>query len=795
MVRPARFERATFSSGEEFGPSPDPAAPKPIQRDQRFALRSLGSVWAGSGLVHGQNTDTSQSVSVIEVAWPTSTTPCTSGVTLRTVFFWLRVSKTKTMTLVRPEVIPKRALILHTLVLFVFLVFPLDVFAGDGVWTGGGPPGGTVYSIAVDPASPNTLYAGTDDAVFKSVDGGQHWVLSSSGLPTTRMAAISVSPDGSGTVFAATTSGQPIAPQNHRAQGIFKSVDGGHSWSATNNGARIGETTALAVDPRNAQRILAFIEGVGVIKSIDGGRNWQLTQGAGINQSLSGFVFHPSDPLRVVALDSGLFGCLQSADAGDTWTSLNINASGLAFDPNNPLTVFAGRVGGFGPPGIFKSTDGAKSWRPMNNGVPTDVLGNVQPVMSLAFAPGRSDLLYAALYGGGIIKTVDGGATWSAADVGLLTPYVLQLAAATPSTLYCITDGAGVWKSNAGSDSWASANIGLNESFVTQIATDPTEPLTVYASTYSGVFRSVNGGNDWSLSSNGLPDGHINGLVISPSPSHTFYALSLFNGVFKSTDSAKTWEAVNDGLDMVVLGSFGPIILSANSLAIDPTKPSTLYLGANLGRAYKSVDGGVSWKALPVPMEAASIAQVVVDPVTPTTVYAVGTNGGLEPVGGTIFRTQDGGSTWSTLSNNECLAITLTVDRSNPSTLYAGGLPGFCKSTDGGASWQASASYLPQANQLLIDPRDPSILYAAVGDYYVGFSGGVFWSHDGGTTWDRLGLVTISTFICLSLDATGRVLYAGSQGGGIFSLDLDRFRPKIVTAPGRPAPKTIPPRR
>lgn len=696
------------------------------------------------------------------------------------------------MTLGRPEVFPTRAPILRVLILFGFLVFPLVAFAGDGVWTGAGPSGGTVYSIAVDPTSQSTLYAGTDVAVYKSVDGGGSWVRSSDGLPSTRIASLAIAPDGSGTVYAGTITGLPLAPQNRQSEGLFKSIDGGKSWLPS---LARGETTAVAVDPRNPRNILAYVSGLSIFRSVDGGNNWHLTTGADIASDVSGFVFHPSDPLKVFAVGTGLFSSSQSTDGGETWTQFRTFGyilSALVFDPNNPLTMYSGNATGAG---IFKTIDGGQSWSRANQGVPKDLNGSRLPIFGLAFAPGRSDALYAAVWGGGIIKTVDGGATWSPADVGLLTPYVLQLAAATPSNLYCITDGAGVWKSNTGSDSWTSANIGVSESLVTQIATDPTESLTVYASTYGGVFKSVNGGNDWSLSSNGLPDGHINGVVISPSQPHTLYALSLLNGVFKSTDSAKTWGVVNEGLDLVVQGAFGPIILSANSLAIDPTDPSILYLGANLGRVYKSVDGGASWRALPVPVGVANIAQVVMDPVTRTTVYAVGTNGGFEPLGGTIFRTQDGGSTWTTFSNTECLAITLTVDRSNPSTLYAGGLPGFCKSTDGGASWQASASYLPQANQLLIDPRDPSILYAAAGDYYVGFSGGVFWSHDSGTTWDRLGLVAISTFTCLGLDATGRVLYAGSQGGGVFSLDLDRFRPKIVTAPGRPAPKTIPPRR
>src|SRR2546426_472388 len=92
--------------------------------------------------------------------------------------------------------------------------------AGVNVWTSSGPEDGIVNALAVDPATPATVYAGTDGAgVFKSVNGGGSWATVNTGLTNQRVSAMAIDPVTPATVYAGTLSG------------LFKSVNGGGSWS------------------------------------------------------------------------------------------------------------------------------------------------------------------------------------------------------------------------------------------------------------------------------------------------------------------------------------------------------------------------------------------------------------------------------------------------------------------------------------------------------------------------------------------------------------------------------------
>jgi photosystem II stability/assembly factor-like uncharacterized protein len=382
-----------------------------------------------------------------------------------------------------------------------------------------------------------------------------------------------------------------------------------------------------------------------------------------------------------------------------------------------------------------------------------------------------------------------------------VTQFVREIVAAAPSTLYCTTDGAGVWTATAGTDSWTAASNGLNGSSITQIATDPSDPLILYAAVDGGgISKSLDGGNQWSAANDGIPEGHINGIVIDPSRPRTLYAYSRFSGVLKSVDAGGSWRDASKGLPLVTETLLGPSVLSITSLTVDPADSATLYLGTTrpylLAGVFKSTDGGESWEATPLVPTSASIAALAVDPTDTATVYAVGTNGSpFFPVGSMIYRTRDGGSTWASFYTGSCDVRTLTVDRFNSSTLYAADLGGICRSTDRGESWQgASTVYLPPANQILVDTTDSSTIYAATGDYYRGIPGGVFWSRDGGATWDQLGMLPSSIIYSLALDSRGWTLYAGSRGGGVFSLDLSQLRLQVAPTPVRARPRSISPR-
>ena len=206
--------------------------------------------------------------------------------------------------------------------------------------------------------------------------------------------------------------------------------------------------------------------------------------------------------------------------------------------------------------------------------------------------------------GSGVLKSLDGGATWSAASSGLPAPnpasnqgnsnFVTTLAIdpQNPSTVYAgiyaqgLAPGSAIFKTTNGGGSWK--DIGLHGfTSVDILAIDPQNPDTVYAKAVDRIgrlpqtspvcggsngcgwlYKTTNGGTSWSQMNAGLPN-DVTALAIDPQNPSTIYAGSGGSGVFKSTDGGANWNALNSGLTSISIGA----------LAIDPRNPGTLYAG------------------------------------------------------------------------------------------------------------------------------------------------------------------------------------------------------------------------
>ena len=130
-------------------------------------------------------------------------------------------------------------------------------------------------------------------------------------------------------------------------------------------------------------------------------------------------------------------------------------------------------------------------------------------VSTLAIDPGNSNTIYAAIWGGGVFKSTNGGATWTPTNSGLTNGQVdvLAIDPSNSNIVYAGTYG-GVFKSTNGGSTWTAMNSGLDNDDVTSLAIDPGNPNTVYAAIlgyYGGVFKSTNGGGSWSAINSGLP--------------------------------------------------------------------------------------------------------------------------------------------------------------------------------------------------------------------------------------------------------------------------------------------------
>jgi photosystem II stability/assembly factor-like uncharacterized protein len=156
---------------------------------------------------------------------------------------------------------------------------------------------------------------------------------------------------------------------------------------------------------------------------------------------------------------------------------------------------------------------------------------------------------------------------------------------------------------------------------VTAVAAVPNTSVVYAGTKYGGVYKSTNGGGTWTPINAGLGVPWVLTLVVDPSSPSTIYAgviVDLFNGpgLFKSTDGGATWIGGGPTFQN------GTITASVYSLVIDPSTPTTLYAGSSQ-YVFKSTDAGASWTQV-LNFNSATIAFLAIDPGQPSTVYASG---------------------------------------------------------------------------------------------------------------------------------------------------------------------------
>ncbi len=199
-------------------------------------------------------------------------------------------------------------------------------------------------------------------------------------------------------------------------------------------------------------------------------------------------------------------------------------------------------------------------------------------------------------------------------------------------------------------------------------------------------------------------------------------------------------------------GPRGPDSGGVSALVIDPKTPTTLYAAS--GGVFKSTDAGSTWSEVSAGLTLGGVSALVIDPKTPTTLYAGG--------GDVVFRSTDAGGTWSDASAGLAGGVSaLVIDPKTPTTLYADTDSGVFRSIDSGASWGSSNfPGLP-----IFDPALPTTLYAGRDD------AGVFESTDAGDTWSTINTGLPNTIVrTLAIDPiTPGTLYAGTDSG-VFSI-------------------------
>ena len=740
-------------------------------------------------------------------------------------------------------------LLLSFIALLLFLC--TDETASQTSWVStGGPLGGLGYDVRINPANKSIMYV-TDNyaGVAKSINAGQTWYQANSGI------SIKGGPSGDAVnIFSLT-----IDPNNHdviwagtngegSAFGVFKSTDGGTTWTLKTNGITLGDDIGIVfrgftIQQDNSNVVYAQAEiptdvngwefnrvKGRVYKTTDGGESWSLIwQGDNLARYL---IINPTNP-DILYLSTGIFdreaynsdctnslpggvGVLKSTDGGGTWTPINngftdLYVGSLRMHPTNPQILFAatgnnacsGQYTGNPVSGLFKTADGGAFWTKV---ITNDIMTTVN------FSPSNPNIVYAgsarAFY-----RSNNGGLTWSSfskpgdADWGppgvrAGVPIDIIVDPVNSDVLYANNYGGGVFRSTDGSETWKDWSKGYSGAEIHDLCIPASNSSTVYAIGRSGPFVSSNYGGDWI----GIGNGDANfaewySVAVKPTNSNLVLIADEHQGVIlRSANGGKDFITVfrhpetnpsdpnrRQGFKTMIFSPSAPDVVYAG-LAKDR---STFISSPSVGTViYKSNDAGATFSPMASIIDGHNVNGLVVDPNNSTIVYAATTNG--------VYKTTNGAISWVHLDSLGTRHIeALAIQPQQPDYLIAGELfGGIWISKDGGTSWTGPHnsgfnSSNPYISALVIDPKNPDLIYA--GDLY----SGVYQSLNKGNTWSPFPDSKMSGLMVRAVKdiaINDRVIYVATQGGGVFKYGggtgIDNPVPAI-SANGSDDPSTI----
>ncbi len=566
-----------------------------------------------------------------------------------------------------------------------------------------GPDGGAVHAVA-SAGDGSIAYAATYAGVFRSRDGGGTWTDVSVGLPGTPVRCLAANPERPDSVFAGTESG------------LFRSEDAGGRWLA---GRGVdGAISALALDSSSRGPLYVGTSDRGIYRSEDGGKTLlatTLTHG-----DVRAIAVHPRDRTVWAAVDGGVF---RSADRGWTWTSAGTFGDlvlGLAFDARG-AALYAATAGD----GLSVTTDSGATWK-------KTALANAYLTSILTSGPG----------GGLLAGSPDGifassGARWTLSRVGA----VESLAAIRPGA-WIAGAASGILRADTG-HRWVESNAGLTARSVHALAIAPGSSAPLLAATSTGLFARG-------------AEGRWDPLPGTPGTS-AWYSIAAGGGTGGAILAGSAGEIGRGSADA---WSWFPTP-AVFGLAASPGDPG-LACAATRGGILRSEDGGVSWKDSSSGLAKTFALQLAFDAASPSTLYA-GT------AGAGVFRSGDGGKSWKAGGRELSRAIvrSLAGGVGAAGVLYAGTDGGVFGSVTGGKSWTALVDGLPRAPvyALAADPAAPLTLYA-------GTAAGLYVTFDAGKAWKPVAQAPIAPITALSLDGAGRVLHVATLGAGVFDLPL-----------------------
>ncbi|MBI1851398.1 MAG: glycoside hydrolase [Planctomycetes bacterium] len=632
-------------------------------------------------------------------------------------------------------------------------------------------PTGSIGAIAVAPSDPNVVYVGcgeglqrpdlsTGDGVYKSTDAGKTWTHL--GLRDgQQIAQIVVDPRDANRLYVAVL-GHPYGPNDER--GLYRSTDGGRTFErALGKDADTGAFD-VALDPSNPDVVYAVLWAGrqapweigsswtisaknGLHKSTDGGKTWrQITVGlpsAADGLGRIGLDVSRSDPKRLYAIVGAtkIGGVYRSDDAGESWTRVNEDArlwgrdgdfNEIRIDPKNPDVVYVANVA------TWKSTDGGKTFTGFR-GAPG---GDDYHRLWIDPEDPKTILLTADQ---GALVTVNGGETWSSwYNQPTAQLYHVSADNAFHYRVYGGQQESGsVGIASRGNDGQIAFRewhpVGAEE--YGYVAADPLDPNVVYGGKLSRFdwrtgqtqfvapkpFRA----SDYRLVRT-LP------VLFSPANPHVLYFAS--NVVWRTTTGGQTWEAISPDLTRESyatppnLGAFASLDPEKGkhrgvvyTLAPSPLDENVLWAGTDDGLVHVTKDGGKSWSNVTPPDLApwAKVSMLEASHADVAAAYAAINTFRLDDLRPHVYRTRDGGNTWTAITGGIPDGGIVNVVREDPKRrgiLYAGSEREVYVSFDDGDHWQSLRLNMPATSIRDLVVKDD--------DLVVGTHGRSFWILD-----------------------------------------------------------------